>query len=61
MRTLWRARLRVGPNKDEFLFRANEEFLEASEIAADILDSSPSCKVAGATIVAVERVSRLWN
>jgi hypothetical protein len=62
MRTLWRARLKVGNNnKDEFLFRAGEEFEDAGATACVLLDSSPSCKISGATIVAVERVAKLWN
>ena len=61
-RTLWRARLRIGgTGKDEFLFRSSEEFTEAAGKAEELLESSPSCKVSGAQIVAVERVARLWN
>ena len=60
-RTLWRARLRVGTNKDEFLFRANDDFSGASEIAQELLESSPSCKMTGAEIIALERVARIWN
>ena len=61
-RTLWRARLRIPPGgKDEFLFRANNDFSDASAVAQDLLDSSQSCKMCGAEIIAVERVARLWN
>ena len=60
-RVLWKARLRIQERKDEFLFRASEEFREASTIATDLLDSSPSCQMVGAVIVGIERVARLWN
>jgi hypothetical protein len=60
-RVLWKARLRIQERKDEFLFRAGEEFSGASIIAADLLDSSPSCQMVGAVIVGIERVARLWN
>lgn len=55
LRTLWKASLRVGTGKDEFLFRSTEEFTQASRVAQDLLDSSPSCQITGAVIVAVER------
>lgn len=61
MRTLWRARLRIGAEKDEFLFRSSEEWGEASGEAQRLLETSPSCKMVGAVIIAVERVARLWN
>ncbi len=60
-RVLWKARLSIQQRKDEFLFRASEEFSEASTIATDLLDSSPSCQMVGAVIVGIERVARLWN
>ena len=60
-RVLWKARLSIQQRKDEFLFRASEEFGEASTIATDLLDSSPSCQMVGAVIVGIERVARLWN
>jgi len=46
-RTLWRARLRVQNNKDEFLFRSSEDFTDAAEVAQQLLDESPSCKMVG--------------
>lgn len=60
-RVLWKARLSIQQRKDEFLFRASEEFGEASTIATDLLDSPPSCQMVGAVIVGIERVARLWN
>lgn len=60
-RVLWKARLSIQQRKEEFLFRASEEFSEASTIATDLLDSSPSCQMVGAVIVGIERVARLWN
>lgn len=60
-RVLWKAWLSIQQRKDEFLFRASEEFSEASTIATDLLDSSPSCQMVGAVIVGIERVARLWN
>ncbi len=60
-RVLWKARLSIQHRKDEFLFRAGEEFAEASTIAMDLLLNSPSCKITGAVIVGIERVARLWN
>ncbi len=61
LRVLWKARLSIQQRKDEFLFRASEEFSEASTIATDLLGSSPSCQMVGAVIVGIERVARLWN
>lgn len=60
-RVLWKAQLSIQQRKDEFLFRASEEFSEASTIATDLLGSSPSCQMVGAVIVGIERVARLWN
>jgi hypothetical protein len=61
MRTLWRARLRIQDQKDEFLFRAGDEFESAAQVATELLESSPSCKMVSAQIIAVERIARLWN
>jgi hypothetical protein len=61
-RTLWRCRMRIpGGKPDEFLFKSSEEFIDASGLADQLLAESPSCKMVGATILAVERVARLWN
>ena len=59
--TLWRAKLRIQTASDDFLFRSSDEFSDAAEVAQTLLESSPSCKMVGAEIVAVERVARLWN
>ena len=61
LRYLWRADLQVGPRKDYFLFRSNEDFATAAKLAEELLDSSPACDMAGAVIVALERSDRLWN
>jgi hypothetical protein len=60
-RTLWRANLRIQNEKQDFLFRASEDFAEASTLAQKLLDSSPSCQMVGAVIVGIERMARLWN
>ena len=60
-RTLWRAKLRIQNEKDEFLFRCGEEFTDAATKAQELLETSPSCKMVGAEIIAIERVARLWN
>lgn len=61
MRTLWRARLRVGTQKTEFLFREGSDFEQASATAVKLLVSSPAANMTGAEIEAVERAGRLWN
>lgn len=59
--TLWKAETKAGKNVDHFYFRSTEEFMDASKTAQDLLDSSPACQVAGAVIVRIERVARMWN
>lgn len=61
LRVLWQANLRAGTRKDSFLFRSTEDFGEASQLAQDLLDSSPGAEMAGAVIVGLERKARLWN
>ena len=60
-RTLWKARLRIQNEKQEFLFRSTDEFQLAAKTAQELLETSPSCQMVGAEIVAVERMARLWN
>jgi hypothetical protein len=60
-RTLWKANLRVGTAKHDFLFRCGEEFSEASLLAEDLLQTSESTRIFGAVIVGIERVATLRN
>lgn len=60
-RVLWKTCLQIGNRNDEFLFRAGEDFGAAFRIALHLLDSSASCQMEGAVIVALERIARLWN
>lgn len=60
-RTLWKANLRIGTNKQDFLFREVEEFEAASKTAVKLLESSTAATLTGAELVGVERVGHLWN
>ena len=64
LRTLWRARLRFagdGKAKEEFLFREQDDFSAAAVTAQQLLERSAAAHMAGAEIVAVERVAQLRN
>jgi hypothetical protein len=61
LRVLWEAKLRIGDQKDSFLFRATEEFDLAAFTAEALLQRSPASSMVGAVIVGIERKARLWN
>jgi hypothetical protein len=61
LRTLWRCTLQVGRELQDFLFRSTESFDTASRDALDLVEGSPAVEMAGARIIKVERVARLWN
>jgi hypothetical protein len=60
-RVLWRARLRIGAGKDEFLYRCTEDFTLASATAEGLLQASTAASMVGAVITGIERQARLWN
>lgn len=61
MGTLWKVKLRIGDEYQEFLFRQRDDWESAAKTAQDLVDKSAACDMVGATIVAVERVAHLWN
>lgn len=61
LRTLWKANLKAGINKDQIFFRSTEEFEEASATVIEILLTTDSLRIAGAVVFSLERVARLWN
>jgi hypothetical protein len=61
MRTLWRASLRIGTNREAFYFREIADFGQAAKTAQKLLEASLSARMVGAEIVAVEREATLWN
>lgn len=61
MRTLWRASLRIGTNRESFYFREIGDFGEAAKTAQRLLEASLSARMVGAEIIAVEREAILWN
>jgi len=61
LRTLWLARLRAGVNNHDMYFRSTEEAIDATLTAQKLIDESAASNIAGAVIVAVTRIARLWN
>ena len=60
-RVLWRASLRIGDRKDQFLFRCTEEFELAAATAELLLQESTAATMVSAVIVGIDRQARLWN
>jgi hypothetical protein len=64
---LWRAKLQIGAKADYFYFRAPDELGRASQIAADLADSSPLFRsspfvqLKAARMVQIECMARLLN
>jgi hypothetical protein len=65
LRTLWKAKLQFpggrANEEQNFLFRERDDFACAAETAEKLLESHRAAEMAGAYIVAVERVAHLWN
>jgi hypothetical protein len=59
--TLWQCTLRLATAKEDFLFREKDDFALAAATAANLVDGSPACKMAGAVIIEIKRVAHLWN
>lgn len=61
LRFVWRAKIRIGDRRDEFLFRAVDQEPKALKVATEIFERSPYCNLTGAAISGVERIARIWN
>lgn len=58
---VWQVYTRAGEITDHFFLRAPDEFSAAARIAQELVNASPACKLAGARIVMIKRLERLWN
>ena len=61
LKTLWKATLDVHGKEQPMYFRSTAEFADASREAARLAESSPGASMSGATITAIEKITRLWN
>jgi hypothetical protein len=60
-RTLWKATLDIQGKAQPMYFRSTAEFADASREAARLAETSPGANMSGATIIAIEKITRLWN